>query len=686
MNDNGMYWLDGFVPKVLQQGQSILTQGWGSYSILNQSITGFSTLSQIVSMTQYQHISDNQIAALSDAGSIFDFNSFLFNKLGKIHGVSISGNIFYCYLGGIMSTRKGNLLYSSANHLGVGWLSQATGGSSTTLIDTLKNFSDLGISSASGRNKVYNLTKGVEMTVTSVSTTTNANDTLNFSAATAPSAGDWYIVFCDDRFDLGTTLNANLHFNTQPVPIYWNRQIFLWNDTYYILNGNYLSALSTDETAWTADLFLVKWQGAYSGSVTYNINDVVSSSGTNYICIATTTGNTPPNASYWKVTTLTQIQILQNTIYISDRYKKQFPSNHQGLMASSNQDKVLIATYCQGKGSLLLWDGYSSGWLSNIELDVPASAMIKYGTGWIVLIGANLYITDGYNLTYLDRLPDSIFSDGITPRRYNMISTEDGFIISFAGRLTSRMASGNYVYNIKDMTWSYFPVQDKNSALNQTTVSLFAVNYYSNTFSQSTPKLFWSSSTEIGNVLKGAKKSSLIIYLKLPRKIGINLVELNISPKNDNNPSPNQNNVIRVNYGQGKYPFFNYLQPGAGSTVTLIKNTLGASSKTRLGQELMVSTGPNGYSRTYITNIANPGLATEELTIYPALPNAPSDSSVYIRRFDLYSAGSLTVNSDSFPENADFSFPSFYSDILFLEIVFENQDLFPLDLNYINIW
>ena len=38
---------------------------------------------------------------------------------------------------------------------------------------------------------------------------------------------------------------------------------------------------------------------AYNGATTYARGDLVSSGGTNYYCIAATTGNAPPNASYW---------------------------------------------------------------------------------------------------------------------------------------------------------------------------------------------------------------------------------------------------------------------------------------------------------------------------------------------------------------------------------------------------
>ena len=38
---------------------------------------------------------------------------------------------------------------------------------------------------------------------------------------------------------------------------------------------------------------------AYNGATAYVLGDLVSSAGTNYYCIAATTGNAPPNATYW---------------------------------------------------------------------------------------------------------------------------------------------------------------------------------------------------------------------------------------------------------------------------------------------------------------------------------------------------------------------------------------------------
>lgn len=41
------------------------------------------------------------------------------------------------------------------------------------------------------------------------------------------------------------------------------------------------------------------WKGAYNNATAYTVDDIVSSAGISYICTAATTGNTPPNASYW---------------------------------------------------------------------------------------------------------------------------------------------------------------------------------------------------------------------------------------------------------------------------------------------------------------------------------------------------------------------------------------------------
>ena len=53
----------------------------------------------------------------------------------------------------------------------------------------------------------------------------------------------------------------------------------------------------------TIDLGKIKimWKGTYAGGTAYTPDDAVVHNGTSYICIANTTGNTPPNGTYWNV-------------------------------------------------------------------------------------------------------------------------------------------------------------------------------------------------------------------------------------------------------------------------------------------------------------------------------------------------------------------------------------------------
>ena len=41
------------------------------------------------------------------------------------------------------------------------------------------------------------------------------------------------------------------------------------------------------------------WKGAYSGGTAYVVDDVVSYSGSSYICKLASTGNLPTNGTYW---------------------------------------------------------------------------------------------------------------------------------------------------------------------------------------------------------------------------------------------------------------------------------------------------------------------------------------------------------------------------------------------------
>ena len=65
---------------------------------------------------------------------------------------------------------------------------------------------------------------------------------------------------------------------------------------------------------------------AYSGATAYTPGDLVASGGTNYLCIANTTGNAPPNATYWYAQPATgeyEVPTPYTTAHLPDLHFKQ---------------------------------------------------------------------------------------------------------------------------------------------------------------------------------------------------------------------------------------------------------------------------------------------------------------------------------------------------------------------------
>ena len=95
-----------------------------------------------------------------------------------------------------------------------------------------------------------------------------------------------------------------------PTSNYMNCQIVSYSTITGVLVVTSISTLgSGTKTSWIIGISgpagsSVNWKGAYSGTTTYNINDAVTDGYNSFICIAQTTGNAPPNSTYWSVLSL----------------------------------------------------------------------------------------------------------------------------------------------------------------------------------------------------------------------------------------------------------------------------------------------------------------------------------------------------------------------------------------------
>jgi len=144
----------------------------------------------------------------------------------------------------------------------------------------------------------------------------------------------------------------------------------------------------------TIDLGKIKivWRGTYSGGTAYTPDDAVVSSGTSYICIANTTGNAPPNGTYWNVlaqagtngtngTDLTSTLTTQGDILYRDGSGLQrLPKGTAGQVLQMNSgatapeygtvssDYVLLSTVTASSSSVVSFDGFFSSTYKNYQI------------------------------------------------------------------------------------------------------------------------------------------------------------------------------------------------------------------------------------------------------------------------------------------------------------------------------
>lgn len=626
----GTYYLDKMESQKIG-GEDVLTPGWYTTNQVNESDTLFSDLNVIQSfnyITYGSGVLDNHVLAYGSSGRIFDFNSFVLSySLGLIHTISNAGSgtdrIFYVNSPDVTTTTNNNILYTSADHMGRGSVGEATGGSTTTLIDTTVNFTtDLGITTSAGSNKVYNVTNKEEYTVTSITTTTNTNDTINFSTAgTAAADGDVYIAFQDDYQKYETTFSTNNHFTGQVSVTSWVRQIKLLGDEYWSLNGNYLSSLNIDESTWAAEA-------------------------------------------------------------------KRLPYQTQAVCFDENDGKLLVGGGYQGQGKLMLWDTVSDGWNSILDLDMPPDAIKSYGSGWIVMAHNKIYYTDGYQIKIMSTVPDMDNFRQLFNAHYNGIEIiGDNIIISASPNRYNRGKTGIWIYNVKK-GWSFTSNSNDNGQ-----VYTGNVGAVSKIYPWTTPSLYTSAYDDAGtnnylinNIYQGSgTKYSAMFYVKLPEKMKINSIELNLSSTYNDFADSDSTVDVSVSYGDGKDTLWDYAQVKTGSTASSIINANGAAYPASVGQEVLMLEGDTGGEKTWITAITNPSTSSETWAVSPSLSAIPeTNADVCVVNINL--AETKTVNSNAIPDNLTYNVSDFYSDKLWIEVDFEvKTGTYTLDLHSINI-
>ena len=121
------------------------------------------------------------------------------------------------------------------------------------------------------------------------------------------------------------------------------------------------------------------WKGAYNASTAYVVDDVVSHSGSSYICILASTGNAPTNTTYWQQmsaagTDGTDGTDVGTTITTQGDLLYRDGSGLQRLAAGTNGQVLLTG----GAGANPSWGTISSDFVKLTDIDLSGSTATEY--------------------------------------------------------------------------------------------------------------------------------------------------------------------------------------------------------------------------------------------------------------------------------------------------------------------
>lgn len=621
MEEGGVFWSEGFAPGLVGSKSVLHTEG-STYHRLSENSSGFSSFEDAKGMDTFFYGSktDRVVTAPSTNMRIYEFRAvFNDNNRGLIHDApstsSPNPDVAYTQYSDILTTSNVNLLYSLGYSLGYATRGQCNSTSTTSITDIDgRDFTTLGIGTDIWNNKVYNLSTGEEHTITSIDNDAATNDRLNFTAGTyTNTAGDYFLVFSD----IGAYNGGN----------YWD---FFETTSYPHFEGQESVSSFRRQMKLYGDEYIIG-NGNYLASL--NVDE--------------TTWN--------------------------DNYK-QLPYNTQFRCMDVNQGRLLVGGDYYDRGKIMLWDGYSDGWLSILELPYVPTCIVAYGSGWIYTYNSVLYYTDGYTIQKLTTFPDrNSYQSGLLVPMNGMVVIDEKIHLITEDGTFKRDKQGMSVYEV-GKGWNYHPLNNGNGN------TMYGVN--ANCLELVGTALmgqFGCGGTNTRNIFiaygAGEGVNEVIFKINPSDKRNIKRVGLKLTYNNNDYPSGASSVDVTASIGDTRKPFWKQFQTGNGSTTTTLVNTNGASSfKTaEVGQMLLVLEEDTAGERTFVTEIANPGTSTETYTVSPALSGATA-GSVDVNILNLKKIGSKTINLLDIPEDIFFDVTGSYNDGFYLSLLFDGTN------------
>ena len=167
----------------------------------------------------------------------------------------------------------------------------------------------------------------------------------------------------------------------------------------------------------------LNWKGAYAGGTAYVVDDVVSYSGSSYICKLASTGNLPTNGTYWDQmssagtngTDLTSTLTAQGDIVYRDG------SGLQKLAAGTSGQVLQTG----GTGANPSWTTMSSDVVKLVTYDISSTVAGFNVTGWI----------------------NSAYKFYRVRAHYKMTNANDYFYIRLINNSGSTVSNSNYLWS-----------------------------------------------------------------------------------------------------------------------------------------------------------------------------------------------------------------------------------------------
>ncbi len=368
---------------------------------------------------------------------------------------------------------------------------------------------------------------------------------------------------------------------------------------------------------------------------------------------------------------------------------KQLPDSTQFECMAVNQDKILIGASRRGKGVLLLWDGFTNGFLAIEELEQIPKCICAYSGGWLIVVGNSVYYSNGYQSKKITTLPDIPEVLSSTKAFFNSgLVINDKFILNLQLDGYNRNRSGIWIYEFGS-GWTFTPQTNGSDVIRgQSYGGIISVSEYptnlDNRYILTGVSGGDGTKTNLLNNLvdTGALKGSAMFFVNFGRKVNISEIRLNISPRFMSS-ALGTTATISVAIGDGRKPNFRTITAGSSSTTSNIVNAAGASAPAEIGGQVYLANLNAGGERSYVQTVSNAGTSSEQFTISPAFSATSANGFIIMNHLKL--TDTKTLNTTLYQDDMPFIVEGFFSDKCYLEVYWTSAGG-KFDINSIDIY